>query len=276
MSTMNSAVLQNQPLLKQIEDLGWPTVIVNQHNREGGQLLTVSETQFGAHVTIEDSEARGLCVSRNLALDTLDVDWLLICDDDVTLDLQEAEGLKQCLSAWPFGSRISSVGALATQLKKDASTPWRAYSSNRVPLVGDGLANGLRIQKINSMELVLNRRSVLQWNLRFDERFGLGSTFTNGGEEAILLHSILRVGGIILPVDFSPRLHPEDSSGQEIHAKGSFTQGAVHLRVFGPMVWGALLLNFGLKRLMRGGVGPKGLPLVRHYWKGGCWAARHI
>ena len=92
----------------------------------------------------------------------------------------------------------------------------------------------------------------------------------------LLLHSILRADGVILPVDWSPRIHPEDSSGQEVHAKGSFTQGAVHRRVFGPMVWGALLLNFGLKRLMQGGVGPKGLPLVRDYWRGGRWAARHI
>lgn len=275
-STMNGAVLQNQPLLKQIEELCWPTVIVNQHNREGGQRLTISETQFGPHVIIEDSEARGLCVSRNLALDILDVDWLLLCDDDVALDLQEAKGLKQDLSAWPFAPRATSVGALSARLKKDASTPWREYASNRAAVEGEGFTNGLLIQKMNSMELVVNRRAMQHWNLRFDEQFGLGSALTNGGEEAILLHGILRAGGVILPVDWSPRIHPEDSSGQEVHAKGSFTLGAVHRRVFGPMVWGALLLNFGLKRLMRGGVGPKGLPLVRDYWRGGRWAARHI
>ena len=275
-STMNGAVLQNDSLLKQIEELAWPTLIVNQYDRESGRLQTGFETQFGVHVIIEDSEGRGLCVSRNRALDTLDVDWLLLCDDDVTLDLKEAEGLKQCLSTWPFATPVTSVGALATRLKKDASTPWKAYASGRASLVGDGLANGLLIQKINSMELVVNRRAVQRWNLRFDERFGLGSTSTNGGEEAILLHSILRTGGVILPVDWAPRIHPDDSSGQEVHSKGSYTQGAVHRRVFGPVVWMGLLLSFALKRLRQGGIGPKGLPLLRDYWRGGRWAARHI
>ena len=275
-STMNGAVLQNLALLEQLEGLGWPTVIVNQYDREAGRLQTRPESQFGAHVSIEDSAARGMCVSRNFALDTLEVDRLLLCDDVVTLDLEEAEGLKQGLSAWPFAPPATSVGALSTRLKKDASTPWRAYASDRAAVKGVGFTNGLLIQKMNSRELVVNRRAVQHWNLRFDERFGLGSASTNGGEEAILLHGILRSGGVILPVDWSPRIHPEDSSGQEVHAKGSFTQGAVHRRVFGPMVWGALLLNFGLKRLMQGGVGPKGLPLVRHYWRGGRWAARHI
>ena len=59
-STMNGAVLQNDSLLQQIEELAWPTLIVNQYDREDGRLQTGFETHFGVHVIIDDSDGRGL------------------------------------------------------------------------------------------------------------------------------------------------------------------------------------------------------------------------
>lgn len=272
-STMDARVLRNRPLLEQLEVLAWPTVIVNQCRSEHGARMAGKWEGESGHVQIVDSDSSGLCASRNLAIRHLEVDWVVLCDDDVSLSVEELHELRDQLMEWPFDCDPDEVGALSTKLKKSESVMWRNYPAERKAIQGSHAWNGLRIQSINSMELVLHRKAMLNWRLSFDEDFGLGATAVNGGEEAILLHDILESGGIILPMNLAPRLHPEDSSGQQMNSKAAFTQGAVHRKIFGALLWAGLFGWFALKRGMRGGFGPRGVGLAMDYWRGGQWSA---
>ena len=266
LSTMDGRLAQNQGLVAQIAKLKAHVVVVNQLRTDEGRLSLDSLGWSEDHAQIVHMDTLGLSLSRNAAIDALRSQWALLADDDITLDIEAFSSLSQRLSDADDWDR---VGALATRLMKDPDTPWRNDAQDLSVLEGRRLPNLRRIQRINSMELVLNVAALRRWDIRFDTRFGLGAPPTNGGEEAMLMDSILRRGGRIVPVDLAPRLHPEESSGQAINPATAFTQGAVHRLVFGLSRWPALFLVYVLKRVRSGE-----WRLVADYAKGGKWASR--
>ena len=266
LSTMDGRLAQNQGLVAQIAKLKAHVVVVNQLRTDEGRLSLDSLGWSEGHAQIVHMDTLGLSLSRNAAIDALRSQWALLADDDITLDIDAFSSLSQRLSDADDWDR---VGAVATRLMKEPDTPWRNDVQDLSVLEGRRLPNLRRIQRINSMELVLNVAALRRWDIRFDTRFGLGAPPTNGGEEAMLMDSILRCGGRIVPVDLAPRLHPEESSGQAINPATAFTQGAVHRLVFGPSRWPALFLVYALKRVRSGEWN-----LVADYAKGGKWASR--
>jgi len=266
LSTMDGRLAQNQGLVAQIAKLKAHVVVVNQLRTDEGRLSLDSLGWSEDHAQIVHMDTLGLSLSRNAAIDALRSKWALLADDDITLDIEAFSSLSRRLSDAKDWDR---VGALATRLMKDPDTPWRNDVQDLSVLEGRRLPNLRRIQRINSMELVLNVAALQCWDIRFDTRFGLGAPPTNGGEEVMLMDSILRRGGRIVPVDLAPRLHPEESSGQAINPATAFTQGAVHRLVFGPSRWPSLFLVYALKRIHSGEWN-----LVADYAKGGKWASR--
>lgn len=266
LSTMDGRLAQNHVLVAQIATLQLPVVVVNQLRGNTGELSLDDLGWSSDHAQIIHMTTLGLSVSRNAAMAALQSQWALLADDDITLDVKAFALLTKRLQEDTYSDR---VGALATRLMKDQNTPWREGAQDLSILEGRQTEALRRIQRINSMELVLNVSALRGWGVQFDTRFGLGAPPTNGGEEVMLLDSILRCGGRIVPVDVAPRLHPEESSGQAINPATAFTQGAVHRLVFGVRRWPALFLVYTLKRIRAGN-----LALVVNYAKGGKWASR--
>lgn len=263
---MDGRLAQNHVLVAQIATLQLPVVVVNQLRGNTGELSLDDLGWSSDHAQIIHMTTLGLSVSRNAAMAALQSQWALLADDDITLDVRAFALLTKRLQEDTYSDR---VGALATRLMKDQNTPWREGVQDLSILEGRQTEVLRRIQRINSMELVLNVSALRGWGIQFDTRFGLGAPSTNGGEEVMLLDSILRCGGRIVPVDVAPRLHPEESSGQAINPATAFTQGAVHRLVFGVRRWPALFLVYTLKRIRAGN-----LALVVNYAEGGKWASR--
>lgn len=266
LSTVDGRLAQNHVLINQIATFKIPVVVVNQLRGNTGQLSLESLGWSADHAQIIHMNTLGLSESRNAAMGALRSQWALLADDDITLDGEAFASLKEGLQR---NTDWNNVGALATRLMKDENTPWREEAQDLSILEGRQTGVLRRIQRINSMELVLNVSALRSWGIQFDTRFGLGAPPTNGGEEVMLLDSILRCGGRIVPVNVAPRLHPEESSGQAINPATAFTQGAVHRFVFGPSLWPALFVVYALKKVRSGE-----LALVADYAKGGKWASR--
>ena len=267
---MDGRLAQNAELVRQLAKLEAPVVVVNQLRHDNTGRLSLPQLGWTeSFAQIHNVETLGLSKSRNAAIEALPTAWAVLADDDVTLDLDGFKALAHQIASDNALGNSSRVGALSTRLMKDPQTPWRAYSSKTPALEGRSLAVLRKIQRINSMELVLNTKWLRQQSISFDERFGLGAPPTNGGEEVMLLHAVLQHGGQILPIDIPVRLHPEESSGQAVNASTAFTQGAVHWKVFGSLRWFALFAAYVGKRLRNGE-----LSAARHYARGGAWASR--
>lgn len=270
LSTMDGRLAQNTTLVSQIAELKAPVVVVNQLRNGDKGRLTVDQLEWSeSFAQILNLATLGLSKSRNVAIQTLSTPWAVLADDDVTLDLDGFQALATRIATDNALGAASHVGALSTRLMKDPQTPWRAYSSKAPVLEGRSFAALRKIQRINSMELVLNKAWLEHHGISFDERFGLGAPPTTGGEEVMLLNAVLQHGGQILPLDIPVRTHPEESSGQAINASTAFTQGAVHWMVFGGLWWWALFAAYMGKRLRKGGLSAAG-----HYARGGVWASR--
>ena len=272
-STMNARLLDNVELLEQLSTLGWPVVIVNQHTTQEGKLNPEANGLNHPHMQVIQSAQLGLSHSRNQAMEGLQkrsVQWAVLCDDDVTLDLGACAALASWLEGDAPTSSWEGIGAVTTRLMKSRTEPWRAYQKATSHIVGTGTASLRRIQFVNSMELVVHLGALAAWNVKFNPRFGLGAPPVNGGEEVLLMHDILRAGGALINTPFAVRLHPDESSGQVLNAQAAFTQGAVHKTVFGHPTWWGLVAVFAWKRLKSGN-----WSRVSDYLRGGAWASRH-
>ena len=268
-STMHGRLAKNDVLLRQLVALEAPVVIVNQCPGGTGLIDPLALGLPSDSVTVVNVHETGLSISRNNALELLRADWAVLCDDDISLDMSGFQTLRSQLTEWKRQGRLEHVGAITTWLMKRPDLPWRKYPDNPSPIHGTTWSTLKKIQGINSMEMVVNRGWLKQRGVRFDERFGLGAPPTNGGEEVLLLHQILKQGGTILPVAIKLRHHPEESSGQAMNPKTAFSQGAVHRIVFGRIRWFGLALAFFLKRLRDGNI-----RRTIDYTKGGAWASR--
>ena len=266
LSTVDGRLAQNHLLIEQISKLQIPVVLVNQMRGIEGRLSLRSLNWSSDYAQIIHLNTLGLSLSRNAALDALRTPWVMLADDDITLDMEALDLLVLHLQSLVAGD---NVGAFVTRLMKDHNTPWRSGKLDLSVIQGRSIASLRRIQRINSMELVLNAHALRKWGIQFDQRFGLGSPHTNGGEEVMILNEILRHSSQIVPIDLAPRMHAESSSGQVVNADTAFTQGAVHRLVFGGFQWLGLVLIYALKRLQSGG-----LPQTLNYVRGGIWASR--
>ena len=193
-----------------------------------------------------------------------------INDDDVTIDVSGFQKLQVLLQECHNLGQLDQVGAITTRLMKRPGLAWRLYPENPGPIQGLSWSALKKIQTINSMEIVVNQGWLRQVGIGFNEQFGLGAPPTNGGEEVLLLHQILKNGGTILPTSIELRHHPEESSGQAVNAKTAFSQGALHRIVFGRIRWFGLALAFFMKRLRDGNI-----RRTIDYTRGGAWASRH-
>ena len=85
-STMNGQLLKNPGLVLQIQELGLETVVVNQHGPAPGGTLPENLGMEAPNVTVVNTQERGISRSRNAGLHSMDAQWAVRCDDDVTLD----------------------------------------------------------------------------------------------------------------------------------------------------------------------------------------------
>jgi hypothetical protein len=180
---------------------------------------------------------RGLSKSRNKALVLGRGSICQICDDDIQLPVDSSNIIKGSFSKYPDADVITFA----------IQTPnGRPYKSYRKESFQHGIYS---ILKVSSIEICFRLESIRQADIKFDERFGLGSEF-NSGEENIFLADCLRKG---LKVIYCPEnivIHDEISSGKTFDENYFYGKGALFKRIYGPAFSMFLLLAFITKTFL--------------------------
>lgn len=261
-STMAGRLWGNKPLVKQLVELGRPTVVVNQ-SQAASPIVIPDEVSKAPHIEVLHSQNVGVSNSRNAGIDACVAPWCLLCDDDITLIPEGLNALDARLK-----NASPRVAVVSTQLMKTTSLPWRNYPDEERLLEGRKAKHA--IQHINSMELVVHRHQLNDAGISFNPQFGLGAPPTSGGEEILLMNDVLEKKLAVWMLPIATRIHPEVSSGSKWNEGTAFSQGAVHRKVFrAPLRW-ALLPWLVLKRWATGATWKS---LVA-YVKGWAWASR--
>ena len=170
-------------------------------------------------------QARGrVSNSRNVGL-RRSADWVVLCDDDVTLLMDGLDALRQHLQRVP-----GNVGAVATQLMKGLI---RRGATTTLPFRIRARGPPTAIQRINSGV------GAQPYHMR-DAGWGstpvwLGAPPTTGGKKCCAVQQLNRAVQV-LPV--ATRVHPDESSGSMGNEGTAFSQGAVHRLTFdSPFRW---------------------------------------
>lgn len=163
----------------------------------------------------------GLSKSRNKALKFSDADICIVSDNDVYYHENIKMIIEKAFHDYP------DADAITFQIQTPEGEMYKDYSSKFC------WHNKLSLAKVSSVEIAFRRNSILEKDIKFDEKFGLGSTYPTS-EEYIFLADCLDKG---LKIAYVPKIiafHPKESSGGDffndtlVKAKGAM----IH-RVFG-------------------------------------------
>lgn len=147
--------------------IGWQHT--EGHSRELPEALRRSD------IRVIETEGRGLSANRNRTLAHARGDLLLIADDDCRYTPSGLETVIRGFTEHP------EANVLLFQAVDEEGKPHKAYAGSPF-----NYAHRPRGYFPSSCEIALRRLSQLP---RFDERFGLGSSFLGCGEEVVFLHT---------------------------------------------------------------------------------------
>ena len=235
-STVESRLLHNLDFMKQLAQVDDPVVIVNQFRDQ-----PLDASALGQNVQVINSKSRGLSESRNVALRAIDVDFVMICDDDISLVPANIERIKKEIQKNP------DCALYFTRLQKTTGELWRGnYENDAFSITTLNFSSKRRIQRINSMEQVYNLRFLSANQLIFNVDFGAGSSKFQLGEETLMSWSILKAGGVLRYLPIVARIHPPLSSGSIFSVQHSKAVFAVQWKIFGlagVLTFSGFLLN---------------------------------
>ena len=141
--------------MQQLAALAAPVVVVNQL-RDGNtgalsyQLGLVKDVAY-----IVNTNTLGLSRSRNEALKTIPARWVVLADDDIGIIPEEFDALALRLKTDSSLGVDSSVGVGDEVDERRRNAVASIPPSSRLSV--QNLSNLRKIQRINSMELVLNK-----------------------------------------------------------------------------------------------------------------------
>ncbi len=193
-------------------------------------------------VSLHIIHSRGLSKNRNNALRLATAPLALISDDDVDYT---AEGLQAVIRAF---RNHPQADVISFQFRCEG--PGKAYPTR--PFNHRCPAKGFYI---TSIEMAFRRERV-QGRLRFNEHFGLGSEHFPMGEEAVLLHDMLKAGLECIYQPYVICSHPGQSTGPRELAQASHLQakGAVlsylHPHTYALRLFKEALMNGIKKRVL--------------------------
>lgn len=146
--------------------------------------LIVNQTQ-NKNICIENNNVitkfeKGLSKSRNVAIEEAESDIILLADDDVIYNENYEEIILEAYKKY----KKADVICFYVESKNEKRKTKRMFT---------GRVGFIKAMKIVSFEISFRKKSIMENEIKFDERFGAG-TELNRGEEQIFLYEALRKG----------------------------------------------------------------------------------
>ena len=187
-------------------------IIINQYDKEPYTNTT--------RKNIYNFQEKGLSKSRNQAINISQADICLISDDDV---MYLADINKTVIDGF---TNNPEADIITFQVQTPESTPFKEYKKEKF------WHTKKSIMSVCSIEIAFKRNVIQEKNLKFDEQFGLGSTFPTG-EENIFLSDALKKNLNILYIPKPIVVHPMESSGNNYDSIALIeAKGAMFYRMF--------------------------------------------
>lgn len=236
-STMNRSSWDDLPIgIKSLSGIDCQATVVNQTSSK------VLDSANPANVNFISKVQKGLSKSRNLAIENAIEEICIVADDDVAY----VEGFQETiLNAY---RNEPNADIIVFQVETPEGDLFKNYPTEPKEL------KLMDLMKVSSIEITFNREQVVNREVRFDERFGLGTNLPSG-EEALFLVDAIRKGLRIFYVPERIVIHPKESSGHNFRNNDPLieSKGALIARVFKNGKW-PIVIGFALKKYRKSGL----------------------
>ncbi|WP_171022194.1 glycosyltransferase family 2 protein [Thalassotalea litorea] len=204
--------------------------------------------------TVFDSQL-GLSHSRNLVIENSHGQYIWFLDDDVVIEQDNLNDLLQLIAS-ESNSQVfrAQIGCL-----ENRGNYYKPYATNKV-------LKRLQLLQVSSIELIVQRQFIIDHNIRFNEKLGLGTPLP-ATEEVNFLLDIESVDGSIINLNQILIYHTCHEQGRLLACDGIFkARGATASRfgVLGPL----LLLRWGWRYFLRYRQLSYVKSLIRGYYQG--------
>ena len=221
-STMN--LVDEKELLKKMR-IKTNSIIINQYERKP----FLKNIDKGINKLYSYNE-KGLSKSRNHAIEKATQDICVIADDDITYEETYDETIKKAYEKYPDADIIAFFIRNGKKKRKEGRI---------------GFFSSMQIQ---SVQLTFKRKSIIDNEITFDEKFGAGAELYMG-EENVFLAQCLKKG---LKIYYVPETIAEVKNGDSTWFKG-FNEGYFEIKgatfyELSPKLSSALILQFALRK----------------------------
>ncbi len=223
-STVDCNILSNPKLLSTPLHKGLTMLVINQKLSRSEDLILTNK-----FIDVINTNTRGLSQSRNVGLDNLKSDFLLIADDDVYYERNFEATIRESIE------KFNDAAGFTYQIRTPDEKLFKKYKPSYF------VHNRKSILKVSSISLLLNFARLNETGLRFDMNFGLGNKYPTG-EENIFLNDLIGKGEILYYIPKVIVYHPKESSGSNINEELIFSKGALFHRMYGQYGFLAILL----------------------------------
>lgn len=208
-------------------------LVINQTNKEK------ELTSHYSNVRVINSLEKGLSKSRNLAIKNAVRKILLIADDDIVYHQDFVSKIVNAYNQFPNAAVIKfcAVQSDGNLMKK-------------YPFCTQKNLDIFSILDTSSIEISLNKRIIDIVNIKFDENFGLGSSFEIGEEAAFLSDLKTKNEQIVFVPKVIVKHNELTSSNKKKIIEKYYNQGALFTRIFKKkyVFWLYVKLFFDLKQ----------------------------
>jgi glycosyltransferase involved in cell wall biosynthesis len=220
-STLNEGI-QKVPNVLQIEQSGVTYIIVHQFTVE--KYKDIPKELIRPDVKIVQVNEKGLSKSRNRAIELADAEIAVLADDDVRYLPNTLEIIRAAYA------KLTDADGICFKIKTpEGSSEYKEYSNTLVKLKRNF------VHYPSSIEITFKVQPIRSGNIRFDNRFGLGSELYKSAEEDVFLDDCIKKG---LNLYFVPEyivVHELESSSKNLDPYGSYRNelaGALYYRKY--------------------------------------------
>lgn len=175
-STMNQTSLDFLfPMFPLKHFSNYNILIINQSK------TTILLSEFPSVKVINSSDV-GLSKSRNLGIEKATGEILIIADDDV---IYQNDFVEKIITAY---NKFDKAAIINFRAVKENGASLKKY-----PVRSRHTLNAFEVLNASSIEMTINKKKINSAGVRFDENFGLGSSFEMG-EEAVFLFDLKHKG----------------------------------------------------------------------------------
>ncbi|MEQ5621903.1 MULTISPECIES: glycosyltransferase family A protein [Providencia] len=183
------------------------------------------------------SHSIGLSKSRNLAIKNSDADYIWIMDDDVKIDDNAYDDFFKIINSnTKFDMLILSHSSTSRSHNN------KAYSLSSI--------NRYNAMSVSSIDMLLNRKSIIDNKILFNENFGLGTNLPSG-EEFIFTTQMLKKKLKIYKTNIIFSYHPPIASGHDFYSDNRKLKAklAMFTITYGETIGRFLFLCFIIKKI---------------------------